>query len=198
MTRVASVKMARSSQPATRSPTTPMWTRGPCSPYRTPERVQERMARSCSGTGSYTYTLNNASALVQSLSQGETEVEVFTYTARDNASSPLTDGATISITVAGLNDAPILVTPLADQNGAEGAAFAVTVPAGTFYRHRSQRLPELYGNARERQRASLRGSRSTRRRVRSTGTPATGSAGAARSASSRRTCSAPPPATCSP
>ncbi len=85
-----------------------------------------------SGTGSYTYTLNNASALVQSLGQGETEVEVFNYTARDNAASPLTDGATITITVAGANDAPILVTPLSDQNGEEGEAFTVTVPAGTF------------------------------------------------------------------
>jgi VCBS repeat-containing protein len=82
--------------------------------------------------GSYSYSLNNSSALVQSLGQGETVTDVFSYTARDDDSTPLTATAALTISVAGANDAPILVTPVADQSVQAGQAFTLSLPAGTF------------------------------------------------------------------
>jgi VCBS repeat-containing protein len=83
--------------------------------------------------GTYTYSLNNNSAAVQSLAQGATATEVFTYSVRDDDPvAPLVSQAKLSITITGTNDAPILAAPLADQSGAEGQAFQFAVPQNAF------------------------------------------------------------------
>ncbi|WP_446718668.1 VCBS domain-containing protein [Halomonas sp. N3-2A] len=52
--------------------------------------------------GSYTYTLDNANLTVQSLTDGETLDEVFSYTLTDGDSDA--DDATLTITVNGSDD----------------------------------------------------------------------------------------------
>ncbi|WP_294259370.1 retention module-containing protein, partial [uncultured Comamonas sp.] len=56
--------------------------------------------------GSYSYQLNSGLKAVQALAQGETLVETFTYTLvdKDGASST----ATLTVTIVGTNDAPVL------------------------------------------------------------------------------------------
>jgi trimeric autotransporter adhesin len=81
-------------------------------------------------TGDYTYTLSNTLAPVQSLGQGETELDVFGYTAQD--AQPLTDAADLTVSVHGANDLPVVATPIADQAGEEDAPFSFTVSSGTF------------------------------------------------------------------
>ncbi len=70
--------------------------------------------------GSYTYTLHNDDAIVQSLAQGQAVLDSFSYTATDGAGS--TD-AVVEFTITGANDAPV-VTADAAQVAANGAASA--------------------------------------------------------------------------
>jgi VCBS repeat-containing protein len=87
--------------------------------------------------GSYTYDLNDALPAVQALDTGETLIETFNYTASDGTS---TDGATLTITIFGANDAPNAIN---DTNWTieDGATIAGNVlnnvnhpgaPSGTF------------------------------------------------------------------
>jgi VCBS repeat-containing protein len=81
--------------------------------------------------GTFTYTLDNAAA--QALGAGETVTESFAYTVTDgHPSEPLTDDGTIAVTVAGANDAPVLVSALADRTVAGTSAFSFTVPGTAF------------------------------------------------------------------
>ena len=50
--------------------------------------------------GSYTYNANSANAL----DDGDTATDVFTYTVSDGS---LTDTGTLTITIEGINDAPV-------------------------------------------------------------------------------------------
>ena len=73
--------------------------------------------------GSYTYT---PGAAAQGLDTGETAQDVFTYTASDGTAS---DTATLTVTVSGLNDAPVAnddtaatdAESPADDEGTDGA-----------------------------------------------------------------------------
>lgn len=82
--------------------------------------------------GNYTFSLNNASQAVQSLAAGQTATQLFTYSVQDDDIAPLNASSQLSITVTGVNDAPILVTAMADQSGREGQAFNFVVPLATF------------------------------------------------------------------
>jgi VCBS repeat-containing protein len=82
-----------------------------------------------SADGSYTYTLNNANAEVQSLRAGQQVVDSFTYTATDGS---VNVSAQLLVTVNGSNDAPTLGAAVADQVAAEDAAFTFAVPPGSF------------------------------------------------------------------
>ena len=72
--------------------------------------------------GSYTYTLNNASPLVQALAAGQTVTDAFTYLMRDSAGA--TSTATLTVTVSGTNDAPLNIAPAA-VSGFEDTPFAI-------------------------------------------------------------------------
>ncbi|WP_207804092.1 VCBS domain-containing protein [Psychrobacter sp. JCM 18903] len=63
--------------------------------------------------GSYSYTLNNASANVQALAKDQEVTEVFTYTITDQDGQTSTSSLTITIT--GTNDRPVIT------NGATAA-----------------------------------------------------------------------------
>ena len=76
--------------------------------------------------GSYTYALNSGAANVQALNAGETAVDTFTYVATDGIEGV---GSTLSITITGTNDAPVVVADAAhaieeDQLAASGNVLA--------------------------------------------------------------------------
>ncbi|MGX5735461.1 DUF4082 domain-containing protein [Bosea thiooxidans] len=84
-----------------------------------------------SASGVFTYTVNEANAAVQALRLStNTLTEVFTYTMRDSAGA--TSSATLTITVRGANDAPVLAAQTSNQTVSVGSAFSLTLPAGTF------------------------------------------------------------------
>ncbi len=69
--------------------------------------------------GTYTYTVDNTSAAVQSLrSTSQTLTDLFTYTVQDGAGAAAT--ATVTVTIQGANDAPIAVTNTASAFEAGG------------------------------------------------------------------------------
>ncbi|MBC7666849.1 MAG: putative Ig domain-containing protein, partial [Caulobacter sp.] len=66
--------------------------------------------------GSFSYTLNNSSAAVQSLAAGQTVTDTFAYTATDDdPNGAMSSSSTITVNVAGTNDAPVTA---ADHAGA--------------------------------------------------------------------------------
>ena len=79
--------------------------------------------------GSYTYALYNNSAAVQSLAQGQTVTESFVYEATDGVTGT---ASTITFTITGSNDAPVVAAAIAAQQTTEDAAFSFVVPAGSF------------------------------------------------------------------
>ncbi|MCA9247755.1 MAG: tandem-95 repeat protein, partial [Planctomycetales bacterium] len=88
------------------------------------------------GTFSYDPT---GSAMLNALAVGENAQDTFTYTISDEEG--LTDTATVTITVAGVNDAPTLDNALVDQTAVAEEAFSFTVPGNTFSD------PDVNGNA---------------------------------------------------
>jgi VCBS repeat-containing protein len=81
-------------------------------------------------TGGFTYTVNETDAAVQALRQStDTLTDVFTYTTRDMASA--TSSATLTITVHGANDAPVLAAQTGNQSATVGSAFSLPLN-GTF------------------------------------------------------------------
>ncbi|HEY0156954.1 MAG TPA: Ig-like domain-containing protein, partial [Thermoanaerobaculia bacterium] len=73
--------------------------------------------------GAFTYTLDNSLPAVQALPQGTTETDTFNYTVDDGEA---TDTATLTITVTGVNDAPVF-TSTADTTAPEDALYSYTV-----------------------------------------------------------------------
>ncbi|NNG25511.1 VCBS domain-containing protein [Telluria aromaticivorans] len=69
--------------------------------------------------GSYSYTLDNGDARVQSLAQGQQLVETFGYAVTDGVAST---GSTLTVTIAGTNDAPVVTADVAQA--LEGGAAA--------------------------------------------------------------------------
>ena len=82
-------------------------------------------------SGTYTYTVNETDSAVQALRLStNTLTEVFNYTMRDAAGA--TSSATLTVTIHGANDAPVLAAQTSDQSATVGSAFSLTLPAGTF------------------------------------------------------------------
>src|SRR5690606_10730159 len=71
--------------------------------------------------GTYTYTLHNDSDVVNRLKKGQVETEVFHYTVEDDHGAPAE--STLTITVRGTNDQPLITTP-------EGANVGTVVEQG--------------------------------------------------------------------
>ncbi|MBD9449965.1 DUF4082 domain-containing protein, partial [Rhizobium sp. RHZ02] len=82
-------------------------------------------------TGAYSYTINETNSAVQALRQSTNTLnEVFSYTMRDAAGATAT--ASLTITIHGADDAPVLAAQTATQNATAGTAFSFVLPAGTF------------------------------------------------------------------
>ena len=79
--------------------------------------------------GSYSYTLNNSAANVQSLRAGQYVTDTFAYIATDDLA---TAASSLTVNIAGSNDAPIVADALLNQQAVETQAFSFNVPAGTF------------------------------------------------------------------
>ena len=69
-------------------------------------------------------------AALDALAAEMTAVETITYTIADAAGASAT--GVVTITVMGVNDAPVLANVLADRTATQFTAFSYTVPAGTF------------------------------------------------------------------
>ncbi|MFT2214626.1 DUF4082 domain-containing protein [Rhizobium giardinii] len=82
-------------------------------------------------SGAFTYTVNETDAAVQALRQStNTLTDAFSYTMRDTAGA--TSTATLTVTIHGANDAPVLAAQTANQNATVGSAFSLVLPANTF------------------------------------------------------------------
>ncbi|MET4290655.1 VCBS repeat-containing protein [Bradyrhizobium sp. LB8.2] len=82
-------------------------------------------------TGAFTYTVNETDPAVQALRLAtNTLTDAFNYTMRDAAGA--TSSTTLTITVHGANDAPVLAVQTGNQTATAGSAFSLTLPAGTF------------------------------------------------------------------
>ncbi|WP_370058528.1 DUF4082 domain-containing protein [Bradyrhizobium yuanmingense] len=84
-----------------------------------------------SASGAFTYTVNENDQAVQALRQStDTLNDVFSYTMRDAAGAA--SSATLTVTIHGANDAPVLAIQTGNQAATVGSAFSLTLPAGTF------------------------------------------------------------------
>jgi VCBS repeat-containing protein len=79
--------------------------------------------------GDYTYSLNNAAPMVQSLGRDALAIERFGYVTSDGEANV---ASTLDIFVHGINDAPIVVKLLADQNFTFNKPFYWQMPVGSF------------------------------------------------------------------
>lgn len=96
-------------------------------------------ADSLHARGEWSYSLNNASSAVQSLAAGQAVVDNFGYQIVDGSGSsfrstddPLWIPSSLSIVIAGLNDAPVLKAALADQTASANSSWSWVLPAGSF------------------------------------------------------------------
>ncbi len=78
--------------------------------------------------GSYTYTLDNANAAVQALDDGQTITETFSYTVDDGNGG--TDTAILTVTINGLNDAPVVASnTITVQEGSVDNSLGLVAPS---------------------------------------------------------------------
>ncbi|QKV57522.1 MAG: hypothetical protein HT580_09985 [Dechloromonas sp.] len=71
---------------------------------------------SIAADGSYTYTLDNSKPMVQALARGQSVTDTFTYTITDSQGA--TSSTTLTITVNGANDAPVITVRAGDADSA--------------------------------------------------------------------------------
>ncbi len=84
-----------------------------------------------SADGTFTYTINENDSAVQALRlPTNTLTDTFSYTMRDTAG--LTSTTTLTATIHGADDAPVLASQTANQNATVGSSFSLTLPSGTF------------------------------------------------------------------
>ncbi|UPK40494.1 DUF4082 domain-containing protein [Bradyrhizobium sp. 186] len=82
-------------------------------------------------SGTFTYAVNETDPAVQALRLStNTLTDVFNYTMRDTAGA--TSSTTLTVTIHGANDAPVLAVQTGDQTAIVGTSFSLTLPAGTF------------------------------------------------------------------
>lgn len=84
---------------------------------------------SLGSTGAWSYSLANASAAVQSLAAGQTVTDNFSFNVSDGVAQV---GGSLSVRITGQNDAPIVVTPLADQSASANSSWTWQLPTGSF------------------------------------------------------------------
>ncbi|WP_052435572.1 DUF4082 domain-containing protein [Bradyrhizobium japonicum] len=84
-----------------------------------------------SANGTFTYTINENDSAVQALRLStNTLTDTFNYTMRDTGG--LTSTTTLTVTIHGADDTPVLASQTANQNATVGSAFSLVLPANTF------------------------------------------------------------------
>ncbi|ABD06345.1 VCBS [Rhodopseudomonas palustris HaA2] len=78
----------------------------------------------------WVYTLDNTRSATQALKEGEVQTETFTFKVMDEHGA--IDTETVTITVTGNNDAPIVAHAITNQTLLEDHAWTFQVPADTF------------------------------------------------------------------
>ncbi|MEL4244889.1 VCBS domain-containing protein, partial [Shewanella xiamenensis] len=81
---------------------------------------------SIDATGNWTYTANNTLTAIQQLNTGEHLTDSLTISSADGTNHTLT------VTITGSNDAPMVAHALTTTTATEDADFSFVVPAGTF------------------------------------------------------------------
>ena len=85
--------------------------------------------------GAFTYTVNETDAAVQALRQStNTLTDVFNYTMRDTAGA--TSTTTLTVTIHGANDAPVLAAQTGSQTATVGSAFLPGAAGRHLHRRR--------------------------------------------------------------
>ena len=80
--------------------------------------------------GAFTYTIGASN---NSLRAGASNTEVFTYTITDNINNEdASDTGTLTITINGVNDAPVLTNAIPAQSAIAGRMFSYPIPGNTF------------------------------------------------------------------
>jgi VCBS repeat-containing protein len=79
--------------------------------------------------GNYSYSTDNAALAVQSLGRTAQVIDHFGYTVTDGH---VAVSSGLDVFLNGTNDAPILITPLADKNLTFNKSFSWQMPAGSF------------------------------------------------------------------
>lgn len=79
--------------------------------------------------GAYGYVLDNPSVSVQSLGRNQQVVDQFNYTASDGIAA---GSASLTVTIVGSNDAPLVASPLPDLTASPNSNFSWQLPVGTF------------------------------------------------------------------
>jgi len=110
------------------------WTRAQIIAY-SPEEADSVLAGTYGSlvinqAGQWNYQLANDQANVQALAVGETVFDIFQVQVRDEYGAA--DTETVTITVTGSNDAPIVANAIADRAATGGQAFSFTLPGDTF------------------------------------------------------------------
>ncbi|MFB2667602.1 VCBS domain-containing protein [Shewanella xiamenensis] len=81
---------------------------------------------SIDATGNWTYTANNTLTAIQQLNTGEHLTDSLTISSADGTNHTLT------VTITGSNDAPVVAHSLVTTTATEDTAFSFSIPAGTF------------------------------------------------------------------
>ena len=79
------------------------------------------------GDGTFDYDPNSQ---YESLAAGDSAIDTFAYTVTDGDDG--SDTALVEITVEGVNDAPVVAIPIADQTATQAIDFSLALPSGTF------------------------------------------------------------------
>ncbi|MEX0271464.1 DUF4347 domain-containing protein [Leptolyngbyaceae cyanobacterium UHCC 1019] len=88
--------------------------------------------------GGFTSTLNGGGGFTSTLNGGGSFTSTSTLNASDSFTYTLSDGtfasntATVSLTIAAVNDAPVVANPLGNQSSPEDTAVNFTIPVNTF------------------------------------------------------------------
>ncbi len=82
--------------------------------------------------GSYAYDLNEQSTAVQSLAPGERLSDAFSVTVRDSGLGLLTTPSTLTFTINGVNDAPLVAIALPDATAVVMSPFVLDLPVAMF------------------------------------------------------------------
>ena len=83
--------------------------------------------------GRYEYALRSSDADVQALQNSQSVSDTFSFSVTDNARfEASTLPSNLTVTVNGVNDAPVLAQPITAQNATEIVAFSLVIPSGTF------------------------------------------------------------------